>query len=180
MTWKVKAGLAAALILALIQFVYMPFDEWRLGQLDQLESLIRNIQKKKALVGQEQNLTDTLKDLSLSLQQVTRNYYLDVSDAQALQLSLQKDIEKIAITQRVKINRAEWMYAVESDVLQAPIKVTCEGTAADILRFIHALESAEPFIVVSSLKLMMAGKTDWIGLIMEVSTFGLKKNPLPS
>lgn len=174
-TWKVKAGLMVAAILALIQFVWVPFDEWQTAELDQLESLIRNIQKKKALVGQDQMLSDALKNGKNALQGTMKYYYSDISDAQALQLALQKDIERISAAHRVKINNTEWQFAVESGLIQAPIKVTCEGEPADILRFIHAIESGDRFIAVNTIRLLMAGKTSRIGMVADISAFGLKE-----
>ena len=174
-TWQVKAGLAAAGVLIFVQFVLTPFYQWQDQRLENLQTLMRSVYKKKALLGKGDMLNQVLEKGNAAVGQTMRYFYADIADAQALQLTLQKDIEKLSALNSIKIVNMDWLHPVEGEVIQSPIKIICEGSANHVFAFIAAIEASERFVSIGSLKINSSGKADKIGVTMEISAYGLKK-----
>lgn|GEM_PF-1981303 len=175
MTWRIKAGLAIAGVLVFAQLVLTPFYQWQDQRLENLQSLARNVYKKKALLGNDDKLNQVLEKGKASVEQTLRYFYANVAEAQALQLTLQKDIEKLSALNSIRIVSLDWLHPVEGEVIQSPIKIVCDGSANHVLAFIAAIEASERFVSIGSLKINSAGKADKIGVTMEISAYGLKK-----
>jgi Tfp pilus assembly protein PilO len=175
MTWQVKAGLSIAGVLIFVQFVLTPFYEWQDQRLENLQTLMRSVYKKKALLGKGDMLNQVLEKGKAVIEQTMQNFYPDTADAQALQLTLQKDIENLSAQNSIKIMSMDWLHPVEGKVIQSPIKIFGEGSANHVLSFIQAIEASERFVSIDSLKINSSGKADKIGVTMEISAYGLKK-----
>lgn len=175
MTWRIKAGLAIAGVLVFAQFVLTPFYQWQDQRLENLQSLARSVYKKKALLGNDDKLNQVLEKGKASVEQTLLYFYPNIAEAQALQLTLQKDIEKLSALNNIRIMSLDWLHPVEGEVIQSPIKIVCDGSANHVLAFIAAIEASERFVSIGSLKINSAGKADKIGVTMEISAYGLKK-----
>lgn len=174
-TWRVKAGLAIAGVMIFAQFVLTPFFEWQDQRMENLQALTRNVYKKKALLGKGEMLIQSLEKGKAAAEQTMNYFYADVADAQVLQLTLQKDIETLSAQHSIKIMSMDWLHPVEGEVIQSPIKIIGEGSANHALSFIAAIEASERFVSIDSLKINSSGKADKIGVTMEISAYGLKK-----
>lgn len=174
-SWRVKAGSAVAIVMIIAQFVLTPFYEWQDQRLENLQALMRSVYKKKALIGKGDMLNQSLEKGKSVLEQTMSYFYTDISDPQSLQLTLQKDIEKLSVQNGIKIMNLDWLHTVEGQVIQSPIKIICEGSANHVLSFIGAIEGSERFLSIDSLKINSAGKADKIGVTMGISAYGLKK-----
>ncbi|MEI6102255.1 MAG: type 4a pilus biogenesis protein PilO [Eubacteriales bacterium] len=180
MTWRIKAGLSIAGVLLFVQFVLTPFYEWQDQRLENLQTLMRSVYKKKALLGKGDMLNQVLEKGKASVAQTMRYFYADVAEAQALQLTLQKDIEKLSALNSIRIMSMDWLHPVEGEVIQSPIKIICDGSIDHVLAFIAAIEASERFVSIGSLKINSSGKADKIGVAMEISAYGLKKQAVGS
>jgi Tfp pilus assembly protein PilO len=175
MTQRTKAGLVVAGVLIFLQFVLTPFYEWQDQRLENLQTMVRSVYKKKALLDKGDLLNQAMEKGQAAVERTMRNFYPDIADPQALQLTLQKDMEKLSALHTIKIVNTDWLPPVEGRVIQSPIKIMCEGSAAHVLSFIAAIEAAEHFVSIDSLKINSSGKADKIGLVMAISAYGLKK-----
>ena len=175
MTLRVKAGLAIAGVLIFAQFVLTPFYEWQDQRLENLQTLMRSVYKKKALLGKGDMLNQVMEKGKAAVEQTMRCFYVDIADPQALQLTLQKDIEKLSVLNSIRIMSMDWLRTVEGEVIQSPIKIICDGSANHVLAFIAAIEASDRFVSIGSLKINSSGKADKIGVAMEISAYGLKK-----
>jgi len=141
MTWQVKAGLAVAALLVLTKFGLVPLYEWRNETLQRIKSLKESVAVKKALVGKKSEYQPLLNKAKTSCETVLQFYYHDFPDPQALQLRLQKEMERLSSSCNVKIKSTEWLYPAKGNVVQAPIKLICEAPINDIVRLIGAVET---------------------------------------
>ena len=99
----------------------------------------------------------------------------DFSDAQSLQLVMQKEVERLAAASGVQIKRTNWLYPSEGEIVQAPIKINCVASPAQMMHFLSAIESGEHFFAVDMLKIISRGNTSSISAEIGVSAYGLRK-----
>lgn len=174
LTPRVRIGLGACLLLIVLKFFWMPFDEWTQDHYEIIGRIHRSIEKKRFLLQNGDALKAALQKEKASLDRIRSYAYPDAADPQAVQLALQKDIEVLAQRFRIKIVNTEWLYAADGPVILAPIRITCDGAPGDILSFLAGIEGYERFIGIETLKLLTAGKGERVGLTLEVTALGVK------
>ena len=174
-SWRVKAGLVAALFLILTKFVLAPLYEWQDETIQRIKVLQRAVVQKKALIGNEKKIDTLLERAESSFEETAKLFITDFSDAQSLQLMLQKEMERLSESSGAKINRTNWLYPSEGDIVQAPIKISCEATPEQVIKFLSAIESGKHFFSVDRLKIVSRGKSPTISAEIDVSAYGLKK-----
>ena len=172
-SWRVKAGLAFALLLILIRFGLLPVYERQNETVDRIKVLQQAVAKKRALVGNETKIDTVLQEMESSLEDILKYYYQSFSDTQALQLTLQKEIEALASSQDVKITRTDWLHPSEGQVVQVPIKIACEAEPQKIMEFLSAIENADRFFSVDRLKIISRGRSSTIKAEIDVSGYGV-------
>lgn len=175
LSWRLKAGLVVALLLILIRFVLTPLYEKQDATIQRVQVLQQAVAKKKALIGNEKKIDALLEETQSSLEDVLKYYYQDFSDTQALQLTLQKEIEELASSQGVKIGRKDWLYPSEGEIVQVPIKIMCESEPQKIMGFLSAVENAERFFSVDRLRITSQGNSSTIRAEIDVSGYGVPK-----
>ena len=175
LSWRLKAGLVVALLLILVRFVLTPLYEKQDATIQRVQVLQQAVAKKKALIGNEEKIDALLEETQSSLEDVLKYYYQDFSDTQALQLTLQKEIEELASSQGIKIGRKDWLYPSEGEIVQVPIKIMCESEPQKIMGFLSAVENAERFFSVDRLRITSQGNSSAIRAEIDVSGYGIPK-----
>jgi len=175
LSWRLKAGLVVALLLILVRFVLTPLYEKQDATIQRVQVLQQAVAKKKNLIGNEEKIDALLEETQSSLEDVLKYYYQDFSDTQALQLTLQKEIEELASSQGIKIGRKDWLYPSEGEIVQVPIKIMCESEPQKIMGFLSAVENAERFFSVDRLRITSQGNSSAIRAEIDVSGYGIPK-----
>ena len=175
LSWRLKAGLGVALLLILVRFVLTPLYEKQDATIQRVQVLQQAVAKKKNLIGNEEKIDALLEETQSSLEDVLKYYYQDFSDTQALQLTLQKEIEELASSQGIKIGRKDWLYPSEGEIVQVPIKIMCESEPQKIMGFLSAVENAERFFSVDRLRITSQGNSSTIRAEIDVSGYGIPK-----
>ena len=101
LSWRLKAGIILALILIVVRFALLPLYEWQDGVLDIIHVQQKSLAQKKALIGNEKEIDGLLKKSRTALENVMNRYYHDFSDPQSLQLTLQKEMERLSALSEV-------------------------------------------------------------------------------
>ena len=174
-SWRIKAGLVAALCLVLAKFVLAPMYEWQDETIQRIKVFQRAVAHKKALIGSESRLNAVLQKAESSFKQAAKFYYRDFSDTQSLQLMLQKEMERLSASCGVKIKSSDWLYPSEGYIVQAPIKIRCEAAPHEIIKFIYAVENGRHFFSVDRLKMTSRGKSSTMNAEFDISAYGIKK-----
>ncbi|NIA11249.1 MAG: hypothetical protein GWP10_16385 [Nitrospiraceae bacterium] len=172
-SWQIKAGLVTVLCLVLIKFLLVPLYEWQDETIQRIKVLQKVVVQKKALVGNESRLNTLLQKEESSFKEISKFYYHNFSDAQALQLKLQKKMERLSASCEVKIKSTDWLYPSEGHIVQAPIKIRCEAVPNQIIKFIHAIESSRHFFSIDRLKIISRAKSSVIYVELDVSAYGV-------
>lgn len=173
--WHIKAGLFAAICLAIIKFVLSPFGEWQDRTIQEIKVLQKAVAVKKALLNNKSRLKAALQKAESCFEETSKLYYHDFSDAQALQLILQKEMERLAVSCKVKIKSSNWLYPSENYVVQAPVKIQCEAEPEQIIKFLYAIESSRYFFSVDRLKTVSRVKASTLIAELDVSAYGIKE-----
>ena len=124
-SWRLKAGLAVVLLLVLVRFVLFPLFDWQDETIQKVQILQKAVAQKKALSGNEKEINDLLEQARSSFENTAKLFVKDFSDAQSLQLVMQKEVERLAAASGVQIKRTNWLYPSEGEIVQAPIKINC-------------------------------------------------------
>ena len=173
MTWQLKAGLATAALLALIKFGLVPLYEWRGETLERIESLKESVAVKKALIGKKSGFEALLAEAKSSYQVLGRFYYKDFTDAQGLQLKLQKAVEQLSSSCNVEIKSTEWLYASKEEVVQASIKLICEAPVDNIIKLIALLETDRKFLSIDRLQIISRSAATLVRAEICLSAYGV-------
>lgn len=174
-TWRVKAGLIAALLLVIVKFVVFPLNEWKDDALHRISVLQMGVAKKKVLIGNEEKVNVLVEKAESFFNETAKYFYTNFSDTRSLQLVLQKEMEQLASAGGVKIKRKSWLYPTEGEIIKAPIKIKCEAGTDEIIQFIYAIESLKYFISVDRLKITSRNNSSVLQAELDISAHGLKK-----
>lgn len=173
MTWQLKAGLAAVMLLTLLKFGLAPLYDWRGETLQRIESLKESVAVKKTLIGKKTGFHALLEAAKSAYDEVLQAYYQDFTDPQSLQLILQKEMERLSSSCNVKITSTDWLYASKEDVVQAPIKLICEGSVDDIIRLIAAVETDKKFVSIDRLQIISRPTDPLVKMELGISAYGI-------
>lgn len=174
-TWRIKAGLVAALLLGVVKFGLAPLYEWQDETVQRIKVLQKAVAQKKALIGNEHMIDNMLQNAENSFKQAIQFYYTDFSDTQSLQLLLQKEMERLSASAGVKIKNIDWLYPSEGDIIQAPIKLRLEATMDQLIRFIHSIENGKRFLSLNRLRIISRHKASTLNAELDVSAYGVKE-----
>ena len=174
MTARVKVCLSVALLLAILKFGVAPYYEWRGRAVEEIGVLKKSVARKKALVGNEQRVEKLVSQAKSAYGETARLYYQGFSDAQSLQLMLQKEMERLSSSSGVKILSTNWLHPSEGKIVQAPVKIRCQATPARIMKFISSIENAGHFLSVDILKILSSGRDPFVKVEIDISAYGFK------
>jgi hypothetical protein len=175
MTWQVKAGLAAVLLLVVIKFVLVPLSKWQDETIQKIQVLQTAVAKKEALIGNEKEIDKLLKKAESSHTETAKHYKTDFSDSKSLQFKLQAQMEKLAKKSGIEITNTKWLFPSEGEIIQAPIRISCEGNPKKIIHFLSLIENGRHFTSVDILRIRSRDNSPIIRAEIHVSTYGLKK-----
>ncbi len=172
LNWRVKAGLMVSLCLVIVRFGLVPLYEWQDQALERIKALQRTVSKKKALAGNERKIEAELQRARSFFNKVLKFYYSDFADPHALQLVLQKKIEAISARCGVNIKSTDWLYPTGDDVVQAPIKVRCDGQPLALLNFIKSIEEDDHFLSIDRINITANRRQGTLLAEFDISAFG--------
>ena len=174
-SWWLRAGLAAVICLFVVKYGLIPFCRWQDETVQKIGRLQGVVARKEALIGGEDEINAQLRRAVLDLEAVEKLYYRNFTDTQALQLWLQKEIERLAAASGVKIKSSDWLYPSEGYIVQVPIKLRCEAEPFQLITFIYAIENSERFFTID--KLMITARDRSATLIVEgdLSAYGIRE-----
>jgi Tfp pilus assembly protein PilO len=172
MSWRLKAALAAVLVVCVIRFGLVPLFDWHDSAMAKIKVLQGAVARKKALLANEGRLNELLEQARASFNETAQWLYLDVPDAQALQLRLQQELETLALAAGIRIGTTTWLSPSPGDIVQAPVKVRCEGAPDQLMRFIQRIETGERFLTIDRLVITAQGRTSTVTAELDVSAYG--------
>ncbi len=175
MSWRVKAGLIVISGIVLVKFGLLPLYEWQDDTMQRIRVFKRAVAQKKALIGNESRLNDTLQKAESFYKAAAQFYFQDFAEPQALQLMMQKEIEHSAASIGIKIKSTDWLPPSEGYIVQVPIKIRCEATPDQILKFLQNIESGKRFFSVDRLKLSTRSQSAPLSAELYVSAYGVKE-----
>ena len=175
MSWHLKAGLIAVLLLVAVKFGFVPLYEWQDMTIQKIKALQRGVAQKKALIGREKDIDNLFIKAESSLKTAAGFYARGVSDAQALQLALQKTVEKLSSDCDVEIKSTDWLPPSEGEIVQAPIRVRCEAPPDQLVKFISAIETGNLFRSLDKLTINSRPKASVIKATLDISAYGLRE-----
>jgi len=171
---RLKISLIVVLVLALIRFVFVPLSEWQDRTIERIQLLQTSVGQKRSLIGQEKAIGSLFEQATTNFGEVSQLFVKNFSDPQSLQLFLQKEMERLSTTNGVKINRTNWLPASAGEIVQAPIKLTCEATPENLMKFLAAIETAKYFFSVDILKITSSESSATLSVEVDVSAYGYK------
>jgi len=171
-SWRLKAGLAAVLVVCVVRFGLVPLFQWRDAAMDRIKVLQGAVGRKKALIANEGRLKELLQQAESSFNEAAQWLHVDFPDPQSLQLRLQQEIETLASTIGINIATTTWLHPSAGDIVQAPVKVRCEGTPEQLMQFIQGIETGERFLTIDRLVLSAPGRTATVTAELDVSAYG--------
>jgi hypothetical protein len=83
-------------------------------------------------------------------------------------------MERLSAASGVKISRTNWLPVSAGEIVQAPMKITCETTPEKLMKFLAAIENGEYFFSVDILRIMSHGNSATLSVEMDVSAYGFK------
>lgn len=172
---RARAGILLICGLVLFRYGLLPFYHWRAETIQEIKMLQRSVARKKALVGREKQIALELKQAESAFTGAAKFYYRDFPDTRALQLKLQKELERLAKTCGVEIKSSDWLYPSEGSIVQVPIKIECAAAPRQIISFIHALESAGHFFTIDQLDMVARHRASTLNVRLVVSAYQLMK-----
>lgn len=176
---RARAGILLICGLVLFRYGLIPFYHWRAETVQEIKMLQHSVARKKAMVGREKQIALELKQAESAFTEAAKFYYRDFTDTRALQLKLQKELERLSQTCGVKIKSSDWLYPTEGYIVQVPIKIECDAATPRIIKFIHALESAGHFFTIDQLDMIARHRTSTLNVRMVVSAYQLMKEGGP-
>jgi Tfp pilus assembly protein PilO len=171
-SWRLKAALTAVLVVCLIRFGLVPLFDWHDSAMARIKVLQGAVARKKALLANEGRLNQLLEQAKSSFNETARWLHLDLPDAQSLQLRLQQELETLASAIGIQIATTTWLSPSAGDIVQAPVKVRCEGTPDQIMRFIQGIETGVRFLTIDRVVLTAQGRTSTLTAEFDVSAYG--------
>jgi hypothetical protein len=173
---RLKTGLILVLILVAIQFVLMPLVRWQANTVEQVDSLKSSVARKKALIGNEEAVSRLHKQSQQTLRHWQSLYLSGISDAQELQLSLQKKVEELAAGHGITVSNVDWLPAVGGGLIRGAVRFRLETPAEPLIKLIFALEADDHFIAVDGIRIHTRGrsKTEFTAEL-DVSAYAIDK-----
>lgn len=176
MPWRVKAGIIAIICIALVRFILLPLYEWQNVAKQRIMVFKRAVAQKKAMIGSESRLDSMLQRAEALQKAAAQFFYQDFAESQSLQLTMQKEIERSAATIGIKINSTDWLPISEGSIVQIPIKIRCEATPDQILKFLQDMESGKRFFSVDRFRLSRRSPSDsLLTAELDVSAYGVRE-----
>lgn len=171
---KYKLAIGAILLILVFQYGLMPLYDWREASIAHIQKLNRTLAKKNDLLRHTSEIQDRWQQAQTRLQEIERYYQSGFSDTQALQLGLQKRVEKICSEAGAKISNMDWLPVSEGDVIQSPIKLRLEAAPDKLYKILCDMESDAFFYSVDILRITARPNAETLMVELDMSSYGLK------
>ncbi|MBI5591218.1 MAG: hypothetical protein HY881_12120 [Deltaproteobacteria bacterium] len=174
---KYKIALGCILLILTVQYGLMPLYDWREAAIAHILKLNRSVARKKDLLSHVSDIKDGWQLAMERLQEIERYYQTGFSDPQALQLGLQKKVEKICSEAGVKILNMDWLPVSEGDVIQAPIKLRLEVVPDMLYKILCDMENDALFYSIDILRITARPNAETLTVELDMSSYGIKDAP---
>ena len=171
---KHKIVLAAVLLFMVVQYGLIPLIDWRESVTDHIQKLNRSIAKKKDLLSRTNDIQDSWQQAQTRIQEIGRYYQSDFSDTQALQLGLQKKVEKLCSDAGVKILNLDWLPVSDGDVIQVPIKLRMEAQPDKLYRILCDIENDALFYAIDIMRITARANAEALMVDLDLVSYGIK------
>lgn len=151
MTALQRNGLIAIAVLLLARFIIVPWLDWVQQQNDQIVQLKMN-RSKLADIQQKTDSLVALQQLIDQNYQRLSEYWLDAPADQLSVLAL-KHIEAVAKQHNIELSTRNTGSVSEGGARLLPVKLFVKGVPQNLFNFFHALESGQPMVFVTSVRL---------------------------
>jgi len=157
-----------------IQFGVLPALQWYGDIRNQIDSLKSAIARKTALIENETLVNELYEQAAQQISQWRNRYPDPPQDSQALQLSLQKQIETLAGRYQIIIVNMDWLPAGSPDLARGAVRFRMEATPEAFMHLVHALETGPYFITLDSIRITTRGqKQSTFTADLEISAYGI-------
>jgi uncharacterized protein len=157
-----------------IQFGVLPAHQWYKDIRDQIHALKSAIARKTALIENETLVNELYEQANQQISQWESQYPESPQDSQALQLSLQKQIETLAEQYRIKIVNMDWLPAASPNLVRGAVRFRMEATPDGFMHLVYALEIKPYFIALDSIRIITRGQNQsTFTADLEISAYGV-------
>lgn len=171
---RIQQGFLIILVLVIIKFVVLPFLNWKCDAITEIELLKKAVAHKKAFIDTESQVNRDLQNVKGAFERAAAFYYTDFSDIRAIQLKLQKDIEKICLSAGINVKNTDWLHPSGGTIISVPIKIMMEADLNRLVKFIRAIESHSRFLTLDNLKINSMQNSALLSIMLEVSAYAFK------
>ncbi|MEI7590130.1 MAG: GspMb/PilO family protein [Deltaproteobacteria bacterium] len=177
---KYKIAVGCVVMLLMIQYGLVPIYEWKTSALEHIQKLNRSLSRKKDLLNHVDDIQDRWQKAMKQLQETERYYQSGFADTQALQLGLQKKIEKICAEAKVNVLNMDWLPVSEGDVIQAPVKLRIEAIPHLLFKILYELENDVFFYSIDIMRITARPNSETLTVELDISAYGVKNKPVNS
>ncbi len=172
---KYKLAVAGFLLLLVVQYGLLPLYEWRDAVVVHVQKLNRSVARKKDLLSHTDEIRKTWQSAESQIKEVEKYYQSGYADNRALQLGLQKKLEKICSEAGAKIMNMDWLSVSEGDVTQAPLKVRMEVVPDRLYKILYDIENDPFFYSVDIMRITARPTSEPLIVEMDISSYGIPK-----
>lgn len=143
----VKYGLLAVCLILIIQYLLVPWVEWRQAQVDELKLKSSLVVDKALLAATLNDLKAADAQLQTAIGELEQRFKGKVDRAK---IELPTEVRKLCESLSLKVNRIAVIESEQIGSLIYPLVVSleAEGTPNNIFRFLQQVESAKAFSIV--------------------------------
>ena len=174
-TFRLRLALTVVLTLVFFKFVVLPMWSWREGVMQQVVAMDMKVKRKRNLVANADEMDDLLAEARTSSQQATTLFHTDFSDAQALQLRLQKRIEDSARQYGIEVQSINWLHVSGDDIIKVPVNIRFETTPEKMYQLIAGIENSKYFVTIERLRVDGGSNRTEVRVDLDASAYGIKK-----
>lgn len=136
--------------LLLIRFGLVPLQELRAEKVDELNQKVKRFDKGESVLSKVPEYQSKLDELKQSLDRY-ESLYPAANTSLAAQLTVQEQLQNIAIERNVKLDEVDWISTVEGTPEQATMKIRFTANFKDLMYFVSEAERLGPWLSVSDL-----------------------------
>lgn len=172
---KYKLAISGVLLLLVVQYGLLPLYDWRDEVITHVQKLNRSVARKKDLLSHTDDIRKTWQSAETQVKEVEKYYQPGYADTQALQLGLQKKLEKICSEAGAKVLNMDWLPVSEGDVTQAPLKVRMEAAPDNLYKILYDIENDPFFYSVDIMRITARSTSESLIAEMDISSYGIPK-----
>ena len=172
---KYKLAISGVLLLLVVQYGLLPLYDWRDAVIVHVQKLNRSVMRKKELLAHTDEIRKTWQSAETQIKAVEKYYQSGYADNQALQLGLQKKLEKICSETGAKVMNMDWLPVSEGDVTQAPLKVRMEVLPDKLDKILYDIENDPFFYSIDIIRITARPTSESLIVEMDISSYGIPK-----